>query len=92
MFMALLQPRASIHYMTLLDSMARVQLDDDNDVFVVDANAHHSRWLEWDSPTDRHGRDDLDFCNLSGCEQLVRIAIHIAGNRLDPTHVVVDVG
>ena len=25
----------------------------------------------------------LDFCNLSGCEQLVRGSTHIAGNRLD---------
>ena len=25
----------------------------------------------------------LIFCNLSGCEQLVRCPIHIAGNRLD---------
>ena len=33
----------------------------------------HSEWLESISPTDRHGRDALDFCNLSGC----------VGNRLD---------
>ena len=26
-----------------------------------DANAHHSEWLESVSPTDRHGRDVLDF-------------------------------
>ena len=30
-------------------------------VFVGDANAHHSEWLESVSPTDRHGRDALDF-------------------------------
>ena len=41
-------------------------------VFVSYAIAHHSEWLESVSPTDRHGRDALDFCNLSGCEQLVR--------------------
>ena len=29
------------------------------------------------------GRDALDFCNLSVCEQLVRCPTHIAGNRLD---------
>ena len=46
-------------------------------------NARHSEWLESVSPTDRHGRDALDFCNLAGCEQLVRYPTHIAGNRLD---------
>ena len=40
-------------------------------------------WLEPVSPTDRHGRDALDFCNLSGCEQLVLCPTYIAGNRLD---------
>ena len=35
------------------------------------------------SPTDRHGCDALDFCNLMGCEQFVRCPTHIAGNRLD---------
>ena len=34
------------------------------------------------SPTDRHGRDALDFCNLSGCGHLVSCLTHIAGNRL----------
>ena len=34
-------------------------------VFVGDANAHHSEWLESVSPADRHGRDAVDFCNLS---------------------------
>ena len=65
--------------------MARVQLVDNKAVFVFvsDANAYHSEWLESVSPTDRHGRDSLDFCNLSGCEQLVRGPTHIAGNRLD---------
>ena len=32
---------------------------------------------------DRRRRDALDFCNLSGCEQLVRCPTNIAGNRLD---------
>ena len=52
-------------------------------VFVGDANAHHSEWLESVSPTDRHWHGALDFCNLSGCEQLVRRPTHSAGNRLD---------
>ena len=39
--------------------------------------------MESVSPTDRHWRDALDFCNLSGCDQLVRCPTHIAGNRLD---------
>ena len=39
--------------------------------------------MESVSLTDRRGRDALDFCNLSGCEQLVRGPTHIAGNRLD---------
>ena len=33
--------------------------------FFGDANAHHSEWLESVSPTDRHWRDSLDFCNVS---------------------------
>ena len=45
-------------------------------VFVDDANAHHSGWLESVSPIDRHGRHAPDFCNLSGCEQLVRGPTH----------------
>ena len=52
-------------------------------VFVGDANVHHSEWLESVSPTDRHERDALDFCNLSGCEQLMHGPTHVAGNRLD---------
>ena len=39
--------------------------------------------LESVTPTDQHGRDAFDFCNLSGCEQLVSCLTHIAGNRLD---------
>ena len=72
-------------YDCLLDSMAQVQLVDDKAVFVFvgDANAHHSEWLEAISPTDREGRDALGFCNLSGCEQLVGCPTQIAGNRLD---------
>ena len=50
---------------------------------VGDENTHHSEWLESVSSTDRHGRDALDFCNLSGCEQLVCCPAHIAGNRLN---------
>ena len=65
--------------------MDRVQSVNDKAVFVFvsDANAHHSEWLESISPTDRHGRVALDFYNLSGCEQLVRWPTHIAGNRHD---------
>ena len=72
-------------YDCFLDSMARVQSVHDKAVFVFvsDANAHHSEWLESVSPTDRHGRDALAFCNLSGCEQLERCPTYIAGNRLD---------
>ena len=51
-------------------------------VFVGDPNAHHLEWLESVSPTDGHGRDALDFCNLAGCEQMVRGATHIASNTL----------
>ena len=72
-------------YDCLLDSMARVQSVDDKavSVFVRDAIAHHSEWLELVSPTDRHGRDALDFYNQTGCEQLVCCPTHIAGNILD---------
>ena len=65
--------------------MNRVQSVDDKAVFVFvsDANAHPSEWLQSVSPTVRHGRDAFDFCNLSGCEQLVRCPTHIAGNRFD---------
>ena len=61
-----------------------MQLVDDKAVFVSvsDANAHHSE-LESVSPTDRHGRDGIDFCILSSCDQLVRCPTHTAGNRLD---------
>ena len=64
--------------------MARVQSADDKAVFVFvsDVNANHSEWFESVSPTDRHGRETVDFCNLSGCEQLVRGPTHIAFNRL----------
>ena len=62
-----------------------VQSVDDKAVFVFvgDANAHHSEWLESVSHTDRHGRDALGFCNLLGCDLLGRCPTHIAGNRLD---------
>ena len=39
--------------------------------------------MESVSPTDRRGHDAIDFCNLSGCEQLVRCPTHIASNRFD---------
>ena len=42
-----------------------------------------TEWLDFVSPTDRHGRDAFDFCNLSGCEQLVCCHNQIDGNRLD---------
>ena len=51
-------------------------------VFVGDVNDHHSEWLESISPTDRHGCDALNCCNLSGCEQLVHCPTYIADNRL----------
>ena len=72
-------------YSCPLDSLPRVQTVDDKAVFVFvsDANVHHSECLESVSPTDRHGRDTLDFLNLSGCEQLVRCPTHIADNKLD---------
>ena len=64
--------------------MALVRPVDDKSVFffVGDANAHHSERLESVSPTDRHGRDALDFCNLSGFV-ICHCLTHIAGNRLD---------
>ena len=65
--------------------MARVQSVDDTAVFVLvgDENAHHSEWMQSVSPTDRHGRDALDFCNLSSCQELVPCPNHVAGNRYD---------
>ena len=65
--------------------MARVQSVDDQAVFVFvgDADAHQIEWLESESPTGGHGRYALDFCNLSGSEQLMSCATHNAGNRLD---------
>ena len=71
-------------YNGLLDFMAPVQSVDYKAVlvFVSDDNAQHSEWLESVSPTHGHRRDALDFCNRSGCEQLVPCATHIAGNRL----------
>ena len=73
-----------LFYDCLLDSTARVQTVDYKAVFVFvgEANALHSEWLESASSADRYGRDAVDFCNLSGCEQLVRCPIHIALNRL----------
>ena len=65
-------------YDCLLESMARIQSVDDKavNVFVGDANAHHSEWLKSVSPANRHGRDALDFCNLSGCERVVGSLSH----------------
>ena len=70
-----------------------MQSVDDKAVFVFlgDEIAHHFERFESVSPTDRHGRDALDFCNLSESniehqlltiEQLVRCPTHITGNRL----------
>ena len=72
-------------YDCILDSIAGIQSVDDYAVFVFvgEANSHHSERLESVSCPDRHGRDALDFCILSGCEQLVRCPTHIAVNRLD---------
>ena len=35
-------------------------------VFVGDVNALHYEWFESVSPTVQHGRDAVDFCNMSG--------------------------
>ena len=69
----------------LLYSISLVQSVEDKAVlvFVGDANANQSEWLKSVASTDRHGRDALDFSNLSGSEQLVRYPTHIVGNRLD---------
>ena len=40
-------------------------------IFVDDENTHHLECLESISPTDLHGPDAFDFCNISGCEQIV---------------------
>ena len=47
----------------LLDSTAQVQLVDEKAIFVFvgDANANHSEWLDPVSPTDRHWRDGLSM-------------------------------
>ena len=52
-------------------------------IFVGDANANHSEWLESVSPTDRHGRNTLYFCNLSGCEQFICCTNNQSINKLD---------
>ena len=49
-----------VHFMTVSLTMALVQ-SVDKAIFISDANAHHSEWLESVSPTDGHGRDALDF-------------------------------
>ena len=48
---------ATVHFTTVsLTLLCRVQSVDDKAVFVFvdDANAHHSEWLESVSPMDRH--------------------------------------
>ena len=55
--------------------MAQVQSDDEIAVFVGDANTHHSELLESVSPTDQHGGDALDLCNLLDCEQLFTVPL-----------------
>ena len=67
-----------VHFMTVfLNSMAQVQSVEVKAVFafVGDGNAHQSKWLKSVSPTDRHLRDALDVCNLSGCEQFCHISV-----------------
>lgn len=44
---------------------------------------YETDWLEYVSPIDGHGRDALDFYNLSLCQQMVRNVIHIAVKQLD---------
>ena len=53
-------------YECLIDSRVRVQSVNDKAVFVLvsDENANRSEWLESVSPTDRHGLDALDFCQV----------------------------
>ena len=72
-------------YDCLLLAMAKVQEMDRKAafVFVGDANAHHTEWLRSVTPTDGHGKAALDFCNLSGCTQLVVGSTHNHGNCLD---------
>ena len=63
-----------------VNSMVYLQSFDIKAAFVGDANAHHSESSESVSPSDRHGRDALNFCILSRCEPLVRCPTHITGN------------
>jgi len=69
----------------MLLAMARIQETDRKAafVFVGDANAHHTDWLQSRSPTNSAGRAALDFCCLSGSRQLVCTATHVGGNCLD---------
>ena len=57
--------------------MARVQSVDDKAVFVFVNEPMLITLGGWSLsyPTDRHGRDPLGFCNLSGCEQLVHVPL-----------------
>ena len=59
--------------------MTRVQSVDDKAVFVFvgEANALHSDWLESVSPTDRHGHDALDFsiCRVVSSRFAVPLAL-----------------
>ena len=75
-----------VHFKSvLLTLLLGLQPVDDKtvSVFVNGANAHQSEWLELVSANERNGRDAVDFCNLSGCEQLVHCPTHSPGNRLD---------
>ena len=72
-------------YECFLSSMAAIQEADAKAsfIFVGDFNAHHRDWLGSVSPTNSHGHAALNFCNLSGCEQLVCQPTHTSGNCLD---------
>ena len=51
-----------VHFMTVcLSQWLGCNHDKAVFVFVSDANAHYSEWIESVSPTNRHGRDVLDF-------------------------------
>ena len=72
-------------YDCLMSSMCDIQERDKKSgfVFVGDFNAHHRVWLNSISATDRHGIAAFDFCNLSGCVQLINEPTHHHGNTLD---------
>ena len=72
-------------YDCLLNAMASIQSVDRKAsfLFVGDLNAHHVEWLKSRSATDRHGAAAYDFAGAAGCEQLVDVPTHRAGNCLD---------